>query len=168
MTPTLSAALIGHDTMAKKVLMVLGGSLFFALAARVVVPMFPVPMTLQTLAILIVGLTFGARMGAATLLAYLAEGAMGLPVFAGGQAGLAYMMGPTGGFLLGFVLMAWLAVQLAVGDREGKVSGSGALRQLAGSDLGRPCRVQRIVAILAAAVIGVTGCVTLRLNLISR
>ncbi len=106
---TLSAALIGQETLTKKVLMVLGGSLLIALAAQVRVPMFPVPMTLQTLAILIVGLSFGARLGVATLLAYLAEGAIGLPVFAGGGAGLAYMMGPTGGFLLGFVLMAWLA-----------------------------------------------------------
>lgn len=109
MTPTLSAAILGQETLTKRLLMVLGGSLLIALAARVSVPMFPVPMTLQTLAILVVGLTYGARMGAATLLAYLAEGAMGLPVFAGGHAGLAYMVGPTGGFLLGFVLMAWLA-----------------------------------------------------------
>jgi biotin transport system substrate-specific component len=109
MTPTLSAALLGQETLTKRVLMVLGGSLLIALAARVSVPMYPVPMTLQTLAVLVVGLSYGARMGAATLLAYLAEGAIGLPVFAGGNAGLAYMMGPTGGFLAGFVLMAWLA-----------------------------------------------------------
>jgi biotin transport system substrate-specific component len=106
---TLSTALIGQDTLVKKVLLVLGGSLFIALAARASVPMFPVPMTLQTLAILIVGLSYGGRLGAATLLAYLAEGAMGLPVFAGGGAGLGYMMGPTAGFLAGFVLMAWIA-----------------------------------------------------------
>jgi biotin transport system substrate-specific component len=109
MTPTLSAAILGQETLSKRVLMVLGGSLLIALAARVSVPMFPVPMTLQTLAILVVGLTYGARMGAATLVAYLAEGAIGLPVFASGHAGIAYMVGPTGGFLLGFVLMALLA-----------------------------------------------------------
>lgn len=109
MTPTLSAAILGRETLAKRVLMVLGGSLLIALAARVSVPMVPVPMTLQTLAILVVGLTYGARMGAATLAAYLAEGAAGLPVFAGGHAGIVYMGGPTGGFLVGFVLMAWLA-----------------------------------------------------------
>jgi len=108
-TPTLSTALLGNATLARRALMVLGGTALIAIAARASVPMFPVPMTLQTLAILMVGLTFGARMGAATLLAYLAEGAMGLPVFAGGGAGLAYMMGPTAGFLLGFVAMAWLA-----------------------------------------------------------
>ncbi len=109
MSPTLSAVIFGQETMLKRVAMVLGGSLLIALAAQISVPMFPVPMTLQTLAILVVGLTFVARMGAATLVAYLGEGAMGLPVFANGGAGLAYMAGPTAGFLLGFVAMAWIA-----------------------------------------------------------
>ena len=89
--------------------LVLAGTALIALAARVSVPMWPVPMTLQGLAILVVGLSLGARLGAVTVLAYLAEGAMGLPVFAGGNAGLAYMAGPTGGFLLGFVAMAYVA-----------------------------------------------------------
>ena len=89
--------------------MALAGSIFIAIAAQISVPMVPVPMTLQTLAILIVGLTFGSRLGAATLALYLAEGAVGLPVFANGAGTLAYMMGPTGGFLIGFVAMAWLA-----------------------------------------------------------
>ncbi|WP_111735484.1 biotin transporter BioY [Roseovarius amoyensis] len=105
---TLARAVIGRETIVKQAGLVLGGSLFIALAAQVMVPFYPVPMTLQTLAILIVGLTFGARMGAATLLAYLAQGAMGLPVFAGGMAAPA-LIGPTAGFLVGFVLMAWLA-----------------------------------------------------------
>ena len=107
--PTLTAALVGRETGAKRLALVLGGSLLIALAAQVSVPMFPVPMTLQTLAILIVGLSMGARLATATLLVYLAEGAMGLPVFANGGAGLAYMTGPTAGFLLGFVAMAWMA-----------------------------------------------------------
>ncbi|MBE0454096.1 biotin transporter BioY [Roseovarius autotrophicus] len=104
----LTQAVIGHDTLTRKAGLVLGGSLFIALAAQVSVPFFPVPLTLQTLAILIVGLTFGARLGAATVLAYLAEGAMGLPVFAGAQSA-ASLVGPTAGFLYGFVAMAWLA-----------------------------------------------------------
>ncbi|MDJ0827668.1 MAG: biotin transporter BioY [Rhodobacter sp.] len=106
---TLSHALFPAMSRLTQVLMVLGGSLFVALAAQVSVPMVPVPMTLQTLAILIVGLTMGARLGATTLVVYLAQGAMGLPVFAGGAGTLAYMMGPTGGFLIGFLGMAWLA-----------------------------------------------------------
>jgi biotin transport system substrate-specific component len=106
---TLSHALFPAQSRLTQVLLVLGGSMFIALAAQISVPMFPVPMTLQTLAILIVGFSLGARLGAATLLVYLGEGAMGLPVFANGQATLAYMMGPTGGFLIGFLGMAWLA-----------------------------------------------------------
>jgi biotin transport system substrate-specific component len=104
----LAKAALGRETMLHKAALVLGGSWLIAVAAQVSVPMFPVPMTLQTLAILVVGLTFGARMGAATLAAYLAQGAMGLPVFAGG-ASAAALMGPTAGFLFGFVAMAWLA-----------------------------------------------------------
>ena len=105
---TLTQAAIGHDTLARKAGLVLGGSLFIALAAQVSVPFFPVPLTLSTLAVLLVGLTLGSRLGAAAVLAYLAEGAMGLPVFAGGMNGVA-LVGPTAGFLYGFVGMAWLA-----------------------------------------------------------
>ena len=105
---TLAQAALGQQTLLKQALLVLGGSLFIAVAAQVSVPMFPVPMTLQTLAILIVGLSFGARLGALTVVAYLAEGAMGLPVFANAGNGAAFF-GPTAGFLAGFVLMAYLA-----------------------------------------------------------
>lgn len=104
---TLAQAAFGRQTLTKRTLMVLGGSLFIALAAQISVPMYPVPMTLQTLAILIVGLSFGARLGALTLLAYLAEGAAGLPVFANAMNGAAFF-GPTAGFLAGFVGLAWL------------------------------------------------------------
>ncbi len=105
---TLSKAILTRQSLLTQALMVLGGSLFVGLSAQISVPMLPVPMTLQTLAISIVGLTFGSRLAAATLVAYLLEGAMGLPVFAGGAAGMAKLMGPTAGFLWGFVAMAWL------------------------------------------------------------
>lgn len=105
---TLSKALIGSNSLVTKGMMVLLGSAFIALAAQITVPMIPVPMTMQTLAILIVGLTFGSRLGGVTLLAYLAEGAAGLPVFANGMSTLAFV-GPTAGFLAGFVAMAFLA-----------------------------------------------------------
>ena len=106
---SLAEAALGDLSLIKMAALVVAGTLLIALAAQVSVPMFPVPMTLQTLAIMLVGFTLGSRLGAVTLLAYLAEGAMGLPVFASGNAGLPYMMGPTGGFLLGFVAMAWIA-----------------------------------------------------------
>jgi biotin transport system substrate-specific component len=89
---------------------VLAGSLFIAAAAKVSVPMWPVPISMQTLAILLVGLSLGSRLGAATVIVYLGQGAMGLPVFTPSTLpGLAGLMGPTGGFLIGFVGLAWLA-----------------------------------------------------------
>lgn len=106
---TFSRALFPAMSWLTQVLLVLGGTVLIAISAQVAVPMFPVPMTLQTLAILVIGLVYGARLGAITLLAYLAEGAVGLPVFANGNAGLPYLIGPTGGFLAGFVMMAYLA-----------------------------------------------------------
>jgi len=88
------------------------GVVVLAVSAHIQLPFWPVPMTLQTLAVLLIAATAGLRLGVSTLLAYLASGAVGLPVFAGG-AGLAYMAGPTGGYLAGFVLAAaivgWLA-----------------------------------------------------------
>jgi len=104
---TLLQAALGPQTLLKQGALALGGALFVALAAQVSIG-WPVPMTLQTLAVLIVGLTFGARLGAVTLLTYLGYGALGLPVFANGAAAAAFF-GPTAGFLVGFVLMAYLA-----------------------------------------------------------
>ena len=92
--------------------LVLAGTALLTLSAKVTVPMWPVQMSLQTVAVLLVGATLGLRLGTATVLVYLAQGAAGLPVFQGTPAqgvGLAYMVGPTGGYLLGFVVMAALA-----------------------------------------------------------
>ncbi len=105
---TLNQALFPAQSLMTRIAMVVAGSALIAIAAQISVPMFPVPMTLQTLAILIVGLSFGSRLGALTVLAYLAEGAAGLPVFANG-GNTAALAGPTAGFLVGFVGLAWLA-----------------------------------------------------------
>ena len=98
-------------------LMALAGTIVLAAAAKVAVPFFPVPMTLTTVAVLAIAGTYGFRLGLATIVLYLVEGAFGLPVFASG-AGLAYMAGPTGGFLAGFVvqtaIVGW-AVDRGVG-----------------------------------------------------
>ena len=93
--------------LAGKAAAVLIGSLLIAAAAQVEVPMFPVPMTMQTFAVLAVGLLYGGRLGAITVLAYLAWGAAGLPVFSGG-ANLAVLIAKpfTGGYLVGFVAAA--------------------------------------------------------------
>ena len=93
------------------VLAVLGSALLWA-SAKVQIPFYPVPMTMQTYMVLVLGAAYGWRLGGATVLLYLAQGAMGLPVFAGG-GGLAYFGGPTGGYLAGFfvaaVTIGWLA-----------------------------------------------------------
>ena len=88
------------------------GIAILTLASKVQVPFWPVPMTLQTLAVLLIGATAGMRLGATTVLAWLGLGAAGAPVFATG-AGLAYMMGPTGGYLAGFLLAAVVVGYLA-------------------------------------------------------
>jgi biotin transport system substrate-specific component len=107
---TLTHATLGQDTLLKQALLVLAGSALIAIAAKVAVPLGATSMTLQTLAVLVVGLTFGSRLGAITLVAYLAQGAAGLPMFTLTTApGLAAFVGPSAGFLLGFVAMAWIA-----------------------------------------------------------
>jgi len=77
------------------------------LSAKVNLPLPYVPMTLQTLVVLVIGAAYGWRLGSATLIAYLAEGAIGLPVFAGPVGGLAPLFGPTAGYLFGFVAAAF-------------------------------------------------------------
>lgn len=84
------------------------GSALLAISAHIAVPFYPVPMTLQTGVVLLIGLAYGWKLGLATVLLYLAQGAFGLPVFTAG-AGLAYMAGPTGGFLVGFAVAAAIA-----------------------------------------------------------
>lgn len=110
--PTLAGAVWPEASSAglrvgRAALLALLGSAVMALSAKLSVPFYPVPLTLQSLAVVLIGAAFGARLAGAALVLYLAEGALGLPVFAGmpGQ-GLAYMVGPTGGYLLGFVLAA--------------------------------------------------------------
>ncbi|WP_421695723.1 biotin transporter BioY [Aestuariivirga sp.] len=88
------------------------GVALLTLASKVQVPFWPVPMTLQALAVLMIGATAGMRLGGSTVLAWLGLGALGAPVFATG-AGLAYMAGPTGGYLAGFLLAAVLVGYLA-------------------------------------------------------
>ena len=99
---------IEQASLARKAALVLAGTAVLAVASQVAVPFYPVPMTLQTAAVLAIGMAYGARLGAITVLAWLAQGALGLPVFANFGA-TASLMGPTAGFLAGFVGLAWLA-----------------------------------------------------------
>src|SRR3546814_487052 len=116
--PALIEALWPRDNLSgisdtfRMVVLAVVGTLLLTLSAKVQVPMWPVPMTMQTFAVLIIGMTYGFRLGTATVAFYLAQGAIGLPVFASG-AGIAYLAGPTGGYLIGFLvsaaLVGWLA-----------------------------------------------------------
>jgi biotin transport system substrate-specific component len=111
------------------------GTAIVAASAQVVVPVpfSPVPMTLQPLAVLAVGGLLGAAGGASALTLYLGLGLLGLPVFAGGGAGLVHLLGPTGGYLLAFPAAAAVAGALAVPGVDGRIS---LLRALAGCTLG--------------------------------
>ena len=118
-TSTLVSILPGTTSLSRSVRNVglaLAGSALLALSAKIQVPFWPVPMTMQTFAVIVLAMAFGARLGAATVALYLLEGAVGLPVFAGTPEkgiGLAYMMGPTGGYLAGFLVAAGLAGWMA-------------------------------------------------------
>lgn len=92
------------------------GSLLLAVSARLQVPFWPVPMTMQTMAVLVIAMTLGARLGCTVVVLYVVEGMLGLPVFANTPergVGLAYLLGPTGGYLLGFIVAAYIAGRLA-------------------------------------------------------
>lgn len=109
--PLVSLALPENRAMrlATQVLLAIAGTLLLTLSAKTKVVLGPVDLSLQTLAIFLIAVAFGSRLAVATLLLYMAEGAFGLPVFQSTPEkgiGLAYMMGPTGGYLAGFVAMA--------------------------------------------------------------
>jgi biotin transport system substrate-specific component len=95
------------------VVLVALGTALMALSAKVSLPLPYVPMTLQTLVVLMIGAAYGWRLGSATMIAYLTEGALGLPVFAGPVGGLAPLVGPTAGYLFGFVAAAFITGYLA-------------------------------------------------------
>ncbi len=97
----------------RTVILALLGSAFVAVSAQIYVPLEPVPITGQTFAVLVVGMAFGWRLGAATLLLYMAEGAVYIPVFAKLSAGPAVIVGPTGGYIVGFVVAAAVVGYLA-------------------------------------------------------
>jgi biotin transport system substrate-specific component len=130
MNGNLLSTLWPQSQLAHKAVILGLGVALLTLASKVQVPFWPVPMTLQVLAVLMIGATAGARLGAATVLAWLALGAVGVPVFATG-AGLAYMAGPTGGYLAGFLAAAAAVGYLA--DRgHGRTIVSALLMLLAG------------------------------------
>jgi biotin transport system substrate-specific component len=97
-----------RSNIVRGMILVLVATVLLAISAKINLPLPYVPMTLQTLVVLVIGAIYGPRLGAATLVAYLAEGAVGLPVFAGPTGGLAPLMGPTGGYLIAFIAAAFI------------------------------------------------------------
>ena len=108
----------------RAVLLALGGSLFVALLAQLQIPLpfTPVPISGQTFGVLLVGSTLGAGIGALSLMFYLAQGAIGLPFFSGGEAGIQHLSGATAGYLFGFVLAAWIVGKFAESKKDRKFS----------------------------------------------
>ena len=109
---SLADTLWSDSGLLRNIVLVLAGTALLAISAKVQVPSYPVPMTMQTFAVLVIGMAYGWRLGGLTVLAYLAEGAVGLPVFSAG-GGLAYFAGPTGGYLVGFLVSAIVVGALA-------------------------------------------------------
>ena len=107
---TLAEAIFPQTGLAlrvKQLVLVAAGIAALVLAAKIKIPMFPVPMTMGTFAVLSIGAAYGTRLGLATILGYMMIGVLGFDVFAGSSAevsGLSYMMGSTGGYLVGYVL----------------------------------------------------------------
>lgn len=138
----MQGTLSGQDTAAANALrtggMVLAGTLFLAVCAHVSLPLYftPVPLTLQPFGVLVLGLLLGSRMAFGTLAAYLAEGAMGLPVFVPssvGVTGLAHLFGPTGGYLMAYPFAAMLIA--ALWRRGSRSFGMGLVAAAAGDAL---------------------------------
>ncbi|MEM6461977.1 MAG: biotin transporter BioY [Pseudomonadota bacterium] len=105
-----------ENTLVRNVILAVLGSVALWISAKISIPFWPVPLTMQTLVVLMIGMAFGHRLAIATVLLYLAQGAVGLPVFSGTPEkgiGVAYMLGTTGGYLLGFVLAAGIVGYLA-------------------------------------------------------
>ncbi|MCY3769681.1 MAG: biotin transporter BioY [Gammaproteobacteria bacterium] len=114
--PTLATTLWNDSGRIRSITLMVVGAALLTLSAKVQIPFYPVPMTMQTFVVLVLGLTYGFKLGGMTVLLYLVLGSTGLPVFAGTPEkgiGLLYMVGPTGGYLLGFVLAAMTTGYLA-------------------------------------------------------
>ncbi len=111
-SPNVKARGVGQVVTAA---LVAGGVAFLAALSQMEMnlPFTPVPITGQTLAVLVLGALYGRKLGVTTLLAYLGVGFLGAPVFAGGVGGIAKLGGPTGGYLIGFVVAAWLVAFFA-------------------------------------------------------
>ena len=143
----------GFALRCKQAALLVAGVLFLALAAKIKVPMWPVPITMGTFAVLTIGAAYGPRLGLVTMLVYMLVGALGFDVFAGSSAevsGLSYMLGGTGGYLVGYVMatlalgvlaqrgwdrsVSWMALAMLIGNSLIYIPGVLWLGQLYGWD----------------------------------
>ena len=108
-----SISLSNNFNLIKSFLVVVSGTALLAISSKVQTPFTLVPATMQTFVVLFLGMVLGYKLAAATVVLYLLEGSLGLPVFAKG-GGVAYLMGPTGGYLIGFILTAFFAGMIKV------------------------------------------------------
>ena len=114
-----SIKLISSSKLVKSVIIVFLGSIILAISAKIKIPFYPVPMTMQTFIVLFLGISFGYKIGIATISLYLFEGIVGLPVFSNSPErgiGLAYFTGPTMGYLLGFISACYLASYIKINE----------------------------------------------------
>ncbi|MBP1883007.1 biotin transporter BioY [Sinorhizobium mexicanum] len=119
--PVFDPLRLGGKTWPLRALFVLAGTAFLALSSQISVPMVPVPITMQTFAVTMIGVIYGWRLGGVTILAWLTEAIVGLPVLANGAGGIGHFAGPTAGYLVSFPLIGglagWLAARGWAGDR---------------------------------------------------
>ena len=129
--------LTGQAMRVKQIILVIAGIAALAVAAKIKIPMIPVPMTMGTFAVLSIGVAYGMRLGLVTIIGYMLIGALGFDVFAGSSAetfGITYMMGGTGGYLVGYVL-AVLALGYAAHQGWDRSIGKMALAMVLGNVL---------------------------------
>ena len=103
---------ISHSSFIKTIFIVLLGSILLTISAKIKIPFYPVPMTMQTFVVLFLGISFGYKIGVASVILYLLEGIAGLPVFSNSPEkgiGITYFLGPTMGYLIGFIFATFLA-----------------------------------------------------------
>ena len=104
--------ILENQRLLKYILITIVGSIFLTISAKIKIPFYPVPMTMQTFVVLFLGISFGYKVGVTTIILYLLEGIAGLPVFSNSPEkgiGIAYFVGPTMGYLIGFIFASFLA-----------------------------------------------------------
>ena len=110
---------LNHAKLIKKLLIIVFGSIALTISAKIKIPFYPVPMTMQTFVVLFLGISLGYKIGLATVTLYLVEGISGLPVFSNSPekgVGLIYFTGPTMGYLIGFLTACYLASKIRIND----------------------------------------------------